>query len=475
MNRKLAVVTLMTLTVVSAFLVYQLLFRGPRFSGPDSRPELATGAAPDSGLQLSTQSTTWSRFRGPNGQGAADPAGVPLQWSSESNLQWRTSLPGPGSSSPVLTKDRVFLTCYSGYGVDPQAPGNIDDLKRHLVCVQRSNGEILWSKTIPAVQPEQPWRGNGLPEHGYATNTPVTDGQNVYAFFGKSGVFAYDRDGNALWERSVGDGLGERGWGTCASLILFNDLVIVNAAEESNALVALRKDTGEVAWRATSPRLSSAFTTPVLVPIDDQRTDLVMPVIEEIWGINPVDGKLRWFCQSPIGGNVSPITIVDGQKVYCCGGYQKEGSICVQAGGTGDVSETNVLWTSDETSYISSPVLYKDLLFWLGNDRFFYCQDTADGQLVEKSRIPSSWGTGRMGYASSVLVGDKILVTTRHKGIVVVEAQPELEVVYQNQFADDDSQFNATPAIDSGQIYIRSNRYLYCVGQPTEETAVVAP
>lgn len=462
MNRKLSLVTLIILVVVIGLIGYGF-FRGRRFGGAESRPSLAEGNTASPSPWRDRQLDQWSRFRGPNGSGTINTPPLAEKWDDEANVIWKSSLPGPGGSSPILTADRVFVTCYSGYGVDRREPGQIEDLKRHLVCLDRSHGDILWQKTFPAVQPESPFSGNGLPEHGYATSTPTTDGQYVFVFLGKSGLYAFDMEGKEQWFQQVGDGLNPKGWGSCSSPILYNDLVIVNAAEESSALIAFRKSDGEEVWRAESPRLPFAFTTPVLVPVTDDRTDLVMPVMKEVWGLNPATGKLQWFCESPIGGNVSPVPIVQGDHVYCFGGFQDDGSLCIRAGGQGDVTNTHVEWTSRETSYIASPVLFDSTLYWVDGN-FFLSMDAATGQRIEKQRLPSSFGNGRITYASPVLVDDRIYIQTRNSGVAVVRAQPELELISQNQFRRDNSTANATPAISDGRLYLRTNQNIYCIG-----------
>ncbi|KAB2638474.1 MAG: PQQ-binding-like beta-propeller repeat protein [Verrucomicrobia bacterium] len=129
----------------------------------------------------------WPRFRGPDGAGiAAADAKPATTWSESSHLQWKTALPGPGSSSPIVAGERMFVTCYSGYGADGSG-GSLDLLQRHLVCLECATGKILWDKAVAAELPEDPFSGF-LTEHGYASNTPVTDGEHVYVFFGKTGV-----------------------------------------------------------------------------------------------------------------------------------------------------------------------------------------------------------------------------------------------------------------------------------------------
>ncbi len=145
----------------------------------------------------------WNRFRGPNGGGISIDSGVATNWSAAENIQWKAELPGPGSSSPIVHDDRVFLTCYTGYGVDSRNPGNLADLKRHLLCFDRSNGKELWRATVDATGDEDEYRGF-ITDHGYSSSTPAADGEHVFAFFGKSGVIAWDREGNQKWQVSVG-------------------------------------------------------------------------------------------------------------------------------------------------------------------------------------------------------------------------------------------------------------------------------
>ena len=128
----------------------------------------------------------WPRFRGPNGTGVSmDESPVPTSWSATENLKWKVALPGPGSSSPIVVGNRVFVTCWSGYGTGRGNPGDQQDLRRHLICIDRQTGDTLWSKTVEPYLPEDPY-GGMFTQHGYASHTPVSDGERVYVFFGKT-------------------------------------------------------------------------------------------------------------------------------------------------------------------------------------------------------------------------------------------------------------------------------------------------
>ena len=299
----------------------------------------------------------WTQFRGPNGAGISADSNVPLTWSDTENLRWKIELPGPGSSSPIVLGDRIFVTCYSGYGVPKASGGDIKSLQRHLVCVSRADGTIQWTKTVPGELPEDGYQGY-ISEHGYASSTPVTDGERVYCFFGKCGVVAFDLDGKQLWQTGVGKESGNRRWGSGASLILYKDSVIVNASEESQSVRALDKLTGKEQWKAAASTLELAYGTPSLVTLKDDRTELVIAVPGEVWGLNPDTGKLQWFAEHQLTGNICPSIIADGETVFVFGGFRSAGSLALRAGGKGDVSKSQVQWSSRNSSYVATPVLH---------------------------------------------------------------------------------------------------------------------
>ncbi len=406
---------------------------------------------------------SWSRFRGPNGSGLSADARIPTHWSDSDNLAWKVKLPGAGASSPILSDQFVFVTSYSGYGENLQNPGDVSDLERQLSCVRRSDGEILWTRVIASEHREDAYQGMGLPEHGYATNTPVTDGQRVFAFLGKSGVIAFDLQGQQLWQVSVGTESGNRGWGTAASLMLYENMVIVNAAEESRRLLALDQTTGEVVWEAAAATLELCYSSPAIVHVDATRDDLVIAVPGEVWGMNPRNGKLVWYVKTSLTGNLSPSIIVDGTNVYAFGGYRSSGSLAIKAGGKGDVTESNVLWTSRNSSYVATPILLDRRLYWIDDRGMYYCASAETGELIHRARVPDINQGGRPVYASPIAIDGKIFIQTRSSGVLVLQPGDELQIVAQNKFESDESIFNATPAVDAGQLFLRSDAYLYCV------------
>ena len=427
------------------------------------RRSLITGTLLSLLASIDARAADWVRFRGPNGSGIAPDAKPATTWSDTQNVRWKTELPGPGASSPIIVGGRVFLTCYSGYG-DERGGSDPQKLQRHLVCVNRADGKIAWSTAVPAAQPEDSYSGF-LTEHGYASQTPVSDGGRVYVFFGKSGAAAFDLAGVKQWQTSLGTDSNRKNWGSGGSPILYKDFVIINASEEGHALIALEKKTGKIVWKAEGAGLENSFGTPVLVE-GEGRTDLDFSLPGELWGLNPDTGKLRWFADTGLPGNVAPSVIAGDGVVYACGGFPRLGALAVRTGGKGDVTKTHIVWSGSVSSYVPTPLLHEGRLYFVSDAGFATCLDAKTGASIYKERVPGASATGRGGkpfYASAVLANGLVYAVSRQNGTFVFEAKPEFKLVAQNKFAGDDSQFNATPAIADRQLFLRSNRALYCI------------
>ena len=355
----------------------------------------------------SVSAEDWAEFLGPDGA-ARSPAAAATTWSESENLLWKCDLPGPGSSSPIVVRGRVFVTCYSGSG---------SDLRRHVVCVDKQSGEQRWNAEMPVDYREDGYNGF-ITEHGYASNTPVSDGTHVFVFLGKGGVHAFDLQGTKIWSVDVGKESSSRRWGSAASPMLFEDSVIVNAAEEAQAIIALAKSTGEELWRQEAGMLELTYGTPRLVSLGNDEHELVISVPEEIWALNPRTGKLKWYAETPMTGNVSPSVIVDGQVVFSFGGYRSSGSLAVRAGGKGDVTDSHTIWTNRSSSYVATPLLHEQRLYWIDDRGIAYCTSANDGEVVYRERV-QDLSSGRPVYASPTLIGDYIYVVTRRSGTIV--------------------------------------------------------
>lgn len=395
----------------------------------------------------------WPRFRGPGGMGAADATGLPVSWSATQNLVWKTPLPGPGASSPIVFADRIYLTCYTGYFIPGQSDGSLDQLKRHLLAISRTDGTILWNQAVPAKLPEEP----RIRDHGYAASTPVADAQRVYAFFGKSGVLAFDHAGKQLWQADVG--AKTNGWGSAASPVLHKDLLIVNASVESESLLALDKRSGKEIWRAGG--IKESWNTPLLITADSGRQELIVAIMGKILAFDPDSGQPLWSCKTDIGWYMVPSVVADKGVVYCLGGRSGVAALAVRAGGSGDVTATHRLWTSQSGSNVSSPVYRDGHLYWMHDSLGLACCAKADtGQIVYKERLDRA---GQV-YASALLADGRLYYLTRSGKTFVLAAKPQFEQLASNDLADR-SIFNASPVVDGNRLLIRSDKFLYCIGK----------
>lgn len=402
----------------------------------------------------------FAQFRGKAGQAHDRQTDLPRQWSDSSNLQWKSEIDGRGSSSPIVVGDKVFITAYSGYGNLEQS-GSQDRLVRQLLCFNLQDGKLLWKADVKNQQREDLYQGF-ITEHGYATSTPVSDGTMVYVFFGKSGVFAFDLQGKQKWHVSVGTESAQRRWGSAPSLVLHKDTVIVNASDESQTIYALNKEDGSVAWKAEAAGLENSFNTPLLVK-SNERTELIVAVPWEIWSLDADTGKLLWWAETELDNNVSPSMVENDGIVYAVGG-RSGASVAVRVGGKGDVSKTHVLWRGDASSYVPSPVLFENRLYWVNDRGIAYCVNAATGELVYQHRLNINSGGGRSFYASAMVIGGKIYVVSRFNGTFVYEPGDEFKQIAQNQLSDE-SMFNASPAVVKDRILIRSDSALYCIGK----------
>jgi outer membrane protein assembly factor BamB len=398
----------------------------------------------------------WTGFRGPRGSGTSDERNLPVRWSSDENIAWRTKLPGPGTSSPIVVNGRVYLTCYTGYGEAEAAPGEQDDLMRHVVCVDRATGDVVWSKEFEPQLPESEYKGNGA-KHGYSSSTIASDGERLYVFFGKSGVYCLDLNGNQIWHASVGT--RTNGWGSSNSPVLIEKLVIVNAAVESNALVALDRQTGDEVWRAGEIRRS--WSTPILVEVPDGGTELVVSAQGQILGYDPLTGEELWRADG-IDDYICPSPIAHNGVVYAMAG-RRSTCIAVRAGGRGDVTDTHVLWRTNKGSNVSSPVYHDGYLHWVHESRgVAHCLDAETGDVVYEERLDPRPG---IVYSSVTLADGKLYAVSQHTGTFVIAAKPEFELLAHNTFENDDSRANAVPVPSDGQILLRTDAYLYCIGR----------
>lgn len=396
----------------------------------------------------------WPQFRGPSGNATASDSNPPTTWSDSENIVWKTELPGRGASSPIVFGNRIFLTAYTGFGVDVDDPGDKENLRLHVLCFERDSGKQLWDKSIKASSATQNF-GQRVADHGYATATPATDGEAVYASFGVSGVIAYDMDGNLLWEAEIGEGTA--GFGSASSPVVYGEMVYVNASIESGTLFAFDKRTGEQAWHVDS--IVKSWSTPCIAEVPGGTPELILNQKNQIFAFDPVSGDKLWWCDG-VEDYIVPVPIFHDGIAYCLGGRSNR-AIAVKLGGRGDVTKTHKLWESTIGANVTSPVYHDGHLYWASDKAIENCLKASDGTEVYRERLP----TRARIYSSIVRAGNKLYVTTRDQGIVVLAAKPDYEELAVNVIESDETLVNASPAISGNQILLRTDRYLYCIGE----------
>jgi outer membrane protein assembly factor BamB len=396
----------------------------------------------------------WPQFRGPGGLATAEQGNLPTKWDAETNVAWKTALPGPGASSPIVVGERVFLTCYSGYGLDTKAPGEYADLVMHLLCLSRADGTIAWDKTLKT-DAAMPRYASQVTLHGYASATPAADADTVYTLFANGEVTAWAFDGTQKWSTNLG--FSVHNWGAGASPVVTGDVVLALESTGRGALVGLNKRNGEEIWRRGD--ISQAWDTPLILQVGG-RSEAVLSTRGLILALDPATGTPLWrakgiqdyICSSPVAA--------DG-VVYAIGARAGE-AMAVRAGGQGDVSATNVLWRVGKGSNVSSPVYWDGHLYWAdeGNGKV-YCVDVKAGELAYEADLTPK--PARI-YSSPIVGGGNLYYLDRNGVTYVVAARPQFEIVSVNTLAGDGSTFNASPVASQGQLLVRSDKFLYCIG-----------
>lgn len=398
----------------------------------------------------------WPQFRGPSAAGIGSAKGTPLRWSDTQGIAWKTELPGPGSSSPIVFQDRIYLTCATGFGPGV-ADGRLENLKRHLLSFDRRTGKLLWNTPVPASLPEQ---DRIREDHGHASSTPVADADGIYAFYGKSGVFAFDHQGKVLWKTPVGSELN--GWGSATSPVLYRNLVLVNASVESSSLVALDKKTGKEVWRA--PGVTESWHAPALVTTPAGKTEVVAAMSKRVLGFDADTGAELWHCETGIYWYMCPTPVVRDDAVYLVGGRGPSVAMAIRAGGRGDVNGSHVLWKTGKGSNVPSPILHQGHLYFAhDNLGVALCLDAKTGAVVYEERLSPNPG---QIYASPVLADGKLYYLGRGGRTIVLAATPKPTVLADNTLEGGRGAFNATPAFDGARLLVRSYRALYAIGNP---------
>ncbi len=448
----------------------------------------------------------WTQFRGPNGSGVSEATGLPVEMGPEKNLVWRTTLP-PGHSSPVLTKDRIFLTAFEG-----------DALL--TLSLDRAGGKLLWRRVAP-----RPRREKVDFRNTPASPSPVTDGKSVYVFFPDFGLLAYDLEGEELWRLPLGPFNNVYGMGA-SPILVDGKVVLVCDQNLESFLLAVDQKSGKVAWKTPRPEAKTGHSTPVLYTTPEGETQIVVPGSFLLTAYSAATGKKVWWVRglsfemksTPViaggllfvNGYGSPMNqpgeqievptweeflakddankngLVDQEElpeeplsswfgfVDLDGSGHLEardweylraalaslnGMLAIRLGGRGDMTESAVAWQyRRNVPQLPSPLVYKDVLYMINDGGIATSFRPASGEVIEQGRIQGALG---QYYASPVAADGKVFLTSRDGKLAVLKTDGSLEVLAVNDLGE---ACYATPAIADAKIYVRTEKALYCFG-----------
>jgi len=420
-----------------------------------------------------TAGANWPQWRGPEGAGISAEKNLPEEWSGTKNIQWKTAIAGRGHSSPIVWGTKIFLTTAiegaivlgaqaARHVIDGKNfvhPDSIGADRKHtfkVICLDRDTGKILWEQTAFEGTPYD----NRHRKSSFASSTPATDGERVYAFFGSEGLYAYDFKGRIVWKADLGK-MGTFGMGTGTSPVLHENLVIVQCdyeLGERSFIIAMDKRTGKQIWR-TPRKVQVGWATPLLVQTA-KRAELITSGTEAVIAYDPATGKELWRSKG-LESNSIPSPVATRDLVIISAGYPAKVAYAVRLGGSGDLSApSNVVWSyAKGTAYVPSPILYSDNLYLMTDKGILTCLDARTGEVrYEGGRVP----VPATFTASPVAFDGKLLLTSEDGDTFVLRAGPKHEVIRTNSVGEP---VYASPAISDGQIFIRGEKNLYCIGK----------
>jgi len=423
----------------------------------------------------------WPQFRGPKSGVAADDPALPDTWSATTNVAWKIDVPGRGWSSPVVSGDHVFITAavntkgseeslkpvpsytprsFGGPMSGQDISTSTDPHRWVLYDVDFNTGKIRWEQTIRTSVPSEPKHQ----KNSYASETPITDGERVYAYFGNLGLFAFDMSGKPVWSKPMDSFKVRNGWWHAASPIIHRDRVyIVNDNDERSFIAAYDKKTGDEIWR-TIREEGSNWATP-FVWENGSRTEIVTAGTKKVRSYD-LNGKLLWEFSGMASIDI-PTPLAAHGLLFITSGYPADPlrpAYAIRPGASGDISlkkdETSnafIAWSHPTLGpYNPSPIVYGDYYYTLFDRGLFTCHDAKSGkEIYGRQRITAD----AAGFTSSPWAyNGKIFATSEDGDTYVIQAGPEFKVLGKNSL---DEMTLATPAVARGSLFIRTASKLY--------------
>jgi outer membrane protein assembly factor BamB len=395
----------------------------------------------------------WAYWRGPNADGMAR-GDAPLRWSDTERIKWKAPVAGRGFSSAVVWGDSIFLTT--------AVPSDAADARAGLVehrfvvlCYDRNTGKLLWERVARTETPHEPYHST---YGSFASNSPVTDGKHVYAFFGSRGLYAYTLDGRLAWQKDFGRltmfmTFGEGAW----TWLEDDTLLVVLDHEGDSFLVALDKHSGRERWRA--PRQGNTNWSGPYVTAVNNRKQVIVAATREVVGYDLETGKRIWWARG-LGQNTIPQPVAADGLVFVMSGFRNPNLMAIRLGRQGDLTGTDaIVWENRRgNSYTPSPVLHDGILYMLTDSGMLSAFDAKTGTPhYLQQRLPKPY----QFKASPVGANGKLYLATETDDVVVVRMGPTFEVLATNTLQG--QTFIAAPAIADGEIYLRGQNTLFAI------------
>lgn len=390
---------------------------------------------------LSILAENWPQWRGPRLDGTSAEKNVPVHWSATSNVIWKTGLPGLGHASPIVYDERVFTV-----SAVPETE------ERMLLCIDGKTGKIAWQESVIKSPLE---KKHALNSH--ASSTPACDGERVFVSFldkAEMVVAAYDLSGKQQWIKRPGGFSSMHGF--CSSPILFKDKVIVNGDHDGDGyMVALDRESGKELWRIDRPNKTRSYTVPLIRDIAG-RIQMILTGTKCTTSYDPNNGKLHWIIDGPTEQFVaSPVYSEKTGLVYVTGGFPDHHILAIKPDGQGNVTDTKIVWrTNKGVAYVPSPIIEGDYFLVVSDSGVAHCFDAASGKILWQERLGE--------HHASLVSANGLVYFLNDNGVMnVVRPGPTFDRVASNAIGE---KTFASPAIRDGEMFIRGEKHLFCIG-----------
>ncbi len=413
----------------------------------------------------------WHQWRGPLANGTAPHGEPPLTWDAKTNIKWKVELPGQGSATPIVWGDQVFIA--TAIKTDRTADSaDLPHVDRRLekktqpptnyyqfvvLSLDRATGKLRWKQTAAEKVPHE----GHHPTHSYAAGSPTTDGKFLYVSFGSFGIYCYDLAGKPQWQRELGRLNTRLGWGEAVTPVIHGDRLLLNWDQEvDSALICLDARTGKTLWKADRNEHTS-WNTPLVVE-HAGRWQVIVNATERIRSYDLETGKELWRCGGMTVNAIPSAVSADG-VVYCMSGYRASAAVAISLDAEGDVTDSDkVLWRYGKgTPYVPSPLLVDGRLwFTQAYDAILTTLDVKTGKpVLRQERLPQLSSI----YASPVAAAGRVYIVDRKGTTLVLKQGDQFKVLATNRL---DDPVDASPIVVGKQLFLRGEKYLYCIEQP---------